>query len=136
MECWVIWIMAAAFWRCVSNMICSQKRNNQMLLKYRKFTGKEWSKVIMTVVWLLIETLVSVSISADVYSGVLWLVYRYSAYFRYRLKRKSSEKPAAWFLSCTDCAYVRNTDLGYEIDLWFGCPQDKRKLKSPVWETA
>lgn len=90
----------------------------------------------MTVVWLLIETLVSVSISADVYSGVLWLVYRYSAYFRYRLKRKSSEKPAAWFLSCTDCAYVRNTDLGYEIDLWFGCPQDKRKLKSPVWETA
>lgn len=57
-----------------------------MLLKYREFTGKEQSKVIMTVVMivvidcLLIETLVNEG--ADVYSGVLWLVY--SAYFRHR----------------------------------------------------
>lgn len=51
-----------------------------MLLKYREFTGKEQSKVIMTVVCLLIETLVNEG--ADVYSGVLWLVY--SAYFRHR----------------------------------------------------
>lgn len=102
--------MAAAFWRCVSDTICSQKRKNQMLLKYRKFTGKERPEVIMTVVCLLIETLVNEC--ADMYWGVLLLLYRYFAYFRYRLKRKSCKKPAAWFSGSVDCACVRNTGFG------------------------